>query len=419
MPAGAEAQVLATEIERVAPKVPVMFERDDVFYSQVEKRPVEVISMREMRIPLELRPGGKAGHFSSDGGSLGRGDMPTYDKAVISAIETRFALEWTTRRKWSTDSTRKAVINAFRRDLASGMKEFRRFIDSLCMTGGNGILGTISAVSSGSGVDTYTLGSDGFGARLLRYGQDFRVFNAALTTDRTAAGERTVTFIDYPNKQIKCTAVSGATATDVIVASGLSTTPPVSIFGVPYHHSNASSGYWLGFDRSTTPEIRANRVNANGSALTLPLPRLAINMIGDRLGINFGSKLTAWMHPCQRAAYEELGFELIQIQKAAREEGLDLYFNDNMRMAGVPVRCSYSWDKKRIDFVDLDVWGRAEYHPVEWYKDDNENKFFVLYGTDGGVATVNVSYLVACFNLFVDNPAACSYIDGLAVPSGY
>ena len=56
------------------------------------------------------------------------------------------------------------------------------------------------------------------------------------------------------------------------------------LYGVPYHHSNASTGTWLGFSRSTTPEIRANRVNAGGQALTLPLPRLAMNKIGNRTG---------------------------------------------------------------------------------------------------------------------------------------
>ena len=161
-------------------------------------------------------------------------------------------------------------------------------------------------------------------------------------------------------------------------------------------------------------------MNANGSALTLPLPRLAINKIGDRLGIkNRGKSLTAWCHPCQQAAYEELGFEAIQINKRAAEEGLDLYFNDNMRIAGAPLKINYSWDKTRIDLVDRDMWGRAEFHATGWYTDDNGNRFFVIRGTSGGVAAANVAYIVASFNLFTNNPAGASYIDQLQVPSGY
>jgi hypothetical protein len=420
MPSGQEAQVAATELERVAPKIAVLFERDDTFYSQIEKRPVEIISSRDMRIPLELRPGGKPGHVNLDGGDFGRGDMPTYDKAVINTVNLKYVMEWTTKRKWSTDNARKAVVNTLRRDLASSMKSFRRYIDSLCMTPGNGVLGTISAVSTAAGVDTYTLNTDGFGAKLMQFNWNIQVWNSALTVCRTAAdGTGTpITFIDYANKQIKVAAVTGAIAGDVIVAEGLTTVPPVSIDGVSYHHNSASTGTWLGFNRATTPEIRANRVAAGGT-LTLPMPRLAINKIGDRIGMDNRRRLVAWMHPCQAAAYEELGFEIMRIQKSAKEEGLDLYFNDNMTMAGSPVKKSYSWDKKRIDFVDYDAWGRAEYHATGFYKDENGNIYFVARGTSGGVATSNIAQLVASFNLFVNNPPACSYIDTLAVPSGY
>lgn len=420
MPTGQETQVAAVETERVEPRVGILFERDDTFYSTIEKRPVQVISPRDMRVPLELRPGGKPGHFNPDGGDLGRGDMPTYDKAVVNTVHLRYAMEWTTKRKWATDNSRKAVVDTMRRDIASSMKSFRRFVDSLCMTGGDAVLGTISTVATLAGVDTYTLDSDGFGARLLQHNWNIQVWNAALTAIRTAAdGSGTpITLIDYPNKQIKVAAVAGATPTDKIVAADLTSVPPASIQGVPYHHNSASTGSWLGFDRSTTPEIRANRVAAGGT-LTLPMPRLALNKIGDRVGISYRKKLKAWMHPCQKQAYEELGFEVIRINKSAKEEGLDLYFNDNMQMAGAPVSVSYSWNKKRIDFIDLDVWGRAEFHPPGFYKDDNGNRAFVVRGTSGGVATSNLMYLVASFNLYMNNPAAAAYIDTLTVPSGY
>ena len=71
MPTGLEAQVVGAELERVLPKVPTLFDRDDVFYSQLDKKPVEVISSRDMRIPLELRPGGKTGYYDPDGGDMG------------------------------------------------------------------------------------------------------------------------------------------------------------------------------------------------------------------------------------------------------------------------------------------------------------------------------------------------------------
>lgn len=418
---GNESQVVGAELERVLPKVPTLFDRDDVFYAALEKRPVEVISARDMRIPLELRPGGKTGYYDPDGGDMGRGDMPTFDKALINTVHMRHAVEFTSKTMWATDNNRKAVINAFRHNLATGMKEFRRNVDSYCMTAGNGVLGTITTVSNAGGADTYTLTTDGYGVRLLRYGMNVNVYNAGLTTNRTAGAEKAITYLDIPSKTIKVPTVASSAPTDVIVASGLSATPPVGMLGVPYHASNASVGTWLGFDRNLTPEIRANGTDGGAAALTLPAPRLAINKIGDRLGISHNSKITAWTHPAQKAAYEELAQNVMQINKTANEESVNLYFNpDNMRMAGAPLKTSYSWDRTRIDFIDMDILGRAELHPAGFYQNpDNDQRVWELRGTTGGVMTSWIFYIVASFNMYANNPAGLSYIYNLRVPTGY
>jgi hypothetical protein len=410
-----ESMVVATELERVLPKVPTLFDRDDVFYSQIEKRPVEVISARDMRIPLELRPGGYFGYFDPENGDLGVGDAPTYDKAVISTVNMKHAIQWTTKSQWATDDKRKAVLQNLRELLAKSMKEFRRQVDSQCMTAGTGVLATVTSESSG----TFTCTTDGYGVRLLRYGQRVSVYNAARTTNRTASGPVKITAIDLANKTFTTTpAVAGVIATDVILPEGLTGSTPVGLYGVPYHVSSSTSGSWLGLTRSTTPEVVANRVNANSSGLALPHGRLAINKIGDRVGMDNGFKPVAWMHPCQKQAYEELGQLVSMIQKAPKQEGLDLYFGDNMQIAGAPIKCSYSWDKTRIDFIISDLWGRAEMKPAGFYEVDGR-RIFEMRGPSGGVATSQIFYLVVSFNLFVKNPAACSYIDGLTVPTGY
>lgn len=424
--AGNEAQIVGTELERVLPTVPVLFDRDDTFYSQLKKQDVEVISARDMRIPLEMSPQSKFGYVDIDGGDLGRGDMPAFDKAVINSVSMAQKVEFTAKTMWASDSSRKAVLNAFRYNLSVSMKEFRRNVDSQCMQDGTGALGTITSVTPTGGSDVIVMATDGFRARLIRQGMNINIFNSALTVCRTGpsvVNEPVVTQYDLANNTITVTpSTAGATAGDIIVTSGLQTTPPVGLLGVKYHDSNSSTGTWLGFDRSTTPQIRASRVNGNNAALTLPLPRLAINKIGDRVGIDKrnGSRLQAWTHPAQAAAYEELGMNVTRIDKGAKDDALDLYFNDNMRIAGAPLKLSYSWDRTRIDFIDLDMWGRAELHPPGFYQNpDDGKKVFEIRGQSGGVATAWIFYIIASFNLFLKNPAAASYIDNLAVPSGY
>ena len=419
MPPTNDTAVLGAEMEKVTPLVDALYDKDDTFYGMIDKDDnVERISARDMRIPLKLRPGGYFGHFNPDGGDMGTGAGPQYDKAVINTVHLRYACQWTKKAEWGTDDTRKAVVNAFKDIMAGAMPEFRRNSDALCMTAGNGVLGTVSAVTSAAGVDTVTLGTDGFGAMLLRYGLKVNIYDATLATQRTAAVEPEITFYDLANKQIKLTpATTGLVATDVIVISGVSGANPVSLYGVPYHNNGASTGTWLGFDRATTPEIRATRVAAGG-AFALSQPRLAMNKLLDRLGKDKKIKLDAWMNPAQVAAYEEAGQSVSIIQKMNKDEGLNLFFGENMQMAGAPVKTSIHWDKKRIDFIAPSFWGRAEMHAPGFYEVGGR-KLFELRGPSGGVATSQIFYIVASWNLFMKNPAAAAYIDGLTVPSGY
>jgi len=412
-----ESQVNALELEKVIPKIRVLFERDDKFFANIKKQDVETISSRQMRVPLELRPGGSFQYFNPDGGDLGRGGGPTWDKALVTCVFMSENTEYTKLTQWSTDDNRKAITNAVKKMTAESLDELRRQIDAQLMQPGTGVIGTITSVVTSGGVDTYTCTTDGFGIRLTRPGQTVQVFDATLATLR---GAGVITNWDVENNQISVTpAIAGATGTDLIVTYGLSSPASLpALFGVPYHHSNASTGTWLGFSRSITPEIRANRVNGGSQALTLPLPRLAMNKIGNRVGIENDFKPTAWLHPAQMAAYEEIGQLISTIQKTTKDEGLNLYFGENMQLAGAGVRPSYSWDKTRIDFIVDEVWGRAEILPIGFYTTDGR-KIFEIRGPSGGVATAEIFYMVVGMQTFVSNPAACSYIDNLAVPIGY
>jgi hypothetical protein len=393
-----ESQVAALELERVIPKIRVLFERDDKFYANIKKRDVEKISNRQMRVPLELRPGGSFQYFNADGGDLGRGGGPTFDKAVLNCVFVSENIEYTKLTQWSTDDERKAITNGVRRLTATALDELRRQLDAQMMQAGDGVIGVVSVVSTAAGVDTYTLGTDGFGARLVRFGQTIQLFDTTLATLR---GSGTITKWDVENKQIDVTpAISGAIATDKIVTNGVSSpTSLPALFGVPYHHSSASTGTWLGFSRAATPEIRANRVNAGSAALSLPLPRLAMNKIGNRVGIDNTFKPRAWLHPCQKQAYEEIGQLVIMINKQAKEENLNLYFGDGMQMAGASVADSYNWDKTRIDFVVDEVWGRGEILPLGFYTTDGR-KIFEIRGPSGGVVTADIFYMVCGMQTF-------------------
>jgi hypothetical protein len=411
-----ESVVAGTELERVLPKVTTVFESDDTFFGNIKKRDVEVVSYREMRAPMELRPGGRFQYFNPDGGDMGRGGGPTWDKAVLRPVFLSENIEYTKLTQWSTDDRRKSVINAVRRLTAGATVEIKRQLDAQLQGAGTGQVGTIITVTTSGGVDTYTMDAE-FGARLVRYDQVVQVWDTTLSIYR---GKGVITLWDVSNKIINVTPnIAGAVATDVLIVDGLTNpTALPALYGTQYHHSNASTGTWLGYDRASTPEIRSNAVNGNNSALTLPLPRLAINAIGNRVGIDNNFDPVAWTHPCQAQAYEEIGQLISIIHKAAKDEALNLYFGDNMQLAGAPIRQHFNWSKKRIDFVVSSVWGRAEILPIGFYTSDGR-RIFELRGASGGVAAADIFYMVVGFQTFVLNPAATAYIYNLAIPSGY
>ena len=411
-----ETQVAGTELEKVLPKVQRVFERDDKFYARIKKRNVEKISNRQMRVPLELRPGGSFQYFDANGGDLGRGGGPSWDKAVLNSVFMSENIEYTKLVEWATDDNRKAVINAVRQLTATALDELRRQLDAQMMQAGSGVIGTVTSDTPASSQNVIVCTTDGFGVRLMRYGQTVQIFDTTLATLR---GSAQIVFWDVENNTVKLDPqISGVVAGDKIVTNGISSpTSLPALYGVPYQHSNASTGSWLGFNRANTPEIRASGVNANSNALTLPLPRLAINKIGNRVGIDNTFAPNAWMHPCQKQAYEEIGQLVSTIFKDPKEQKLDMYF-DGMQMAGAPVMTSYNWDKTRIDFVSDDVWGRGEILPIGFYKTDGRN-IFEIRSASGGVTTSDIFYMVVGMQVYVNNPAACAYIYSLAVPSGY
>src|ERR1700675_1416996 len=120
------AQTIALQLEKVRDKVPLLYERDDVLLTMIQQRgDVEKVSSRNMRLPLQVNPGGKAGSSSADGGDLRRGSGTSYDVAQVSPIFFRFAIEISKLVDYATTGRGRAVENSTKREGANGMKQFR------------------------------------------------------------------------------------------------------------------------------------------------------------------------------------------------------------------------------------------------------------------------------------------------------
>ncbi len=417
------AQTIALQLEKVRDKVPLLYERDDVLLSMIQQRgDVEKVSSRNMRLPLQVNPGGKAGSYNADGGDLGRGSGSQYDVAQVSPIFFRFAVEITKLVEYASNARDKAIENAAKREVANGMKQFRSFLDKVIQTAGNGVLGTISAINS----STFTMTVPS-GAALVYVGQTIQIYDPTLTTNRNVAATvvSTVTAAD-PISSTQTITVdnvpSGTSVNDLIVHDGLTGASPVSLFGIKYHQNNASTGTWLNLNRATYPQQLATpRVNAANSALVPGYVRLAINKVRKALGINQLGKLIAYTSVEQEHAWENLGITISQVIKegaGGRASDLDLLFSGKKTMSGVPIKSSVNADQTRVDFLDLSHWGRAVMKDIDFFEIGSQT-VFPIYGTSGGISAAFIFYFDTGFQVWNDSPRSGSYVDSLARPSGY
>ena len=422
MPAQANANVIALQLEKVRDKVPLLYERDDILLTMIQQRgDVEKVSSRNMRLPLQLVPGGKAGSYNADGGDLGRGSGTSYDVAQVSPMFFRFAIEITKLVEYATNGRERAVEDATKREVANGMRQFRAFLDKLMQTAGNGVLGTISNISG----TTLTMAVPS-GAALVYPGQTIQVYDSTLTTNRNVAASVTtnVTSADPITTQTITvdTLPTGTVVGDVIVHDGLTGAQPTSLFGIKYHQNNATTGTWLNLNRATYPiQLATPRVNAGNAALTPSNVRLAINKVRKSLGINHISKLIAYMAVEQEHAWENLGITVSQIIKeggSSDGNDLDLLFSGRKTMSGIPIKSSVNADQTRVDFLDLSHWGRAVLKDIDFYE-VNGNTVFPIYGASGGLAASYIFYFDTAFQVWDDSPRTGAYIDTLARPSGY
>jgi len=424
MPAQNNAQTIALQLEKVRDKVPLLYERDDVLLTMIQQRgDIEKVSSRNMRLPLQLIPGGKAGSYSADGGDLGRGSGTTYDVAQVSPIFFRFAVEITKLVEYASNAREKAIENAAKREVANGMKQFRSFLDKVIQTAGNGVLGTISAINS----NTFTMAVPS-GAALVYVGQTIQIYDPTLTTNRNVAASvvTSVTAADpiSPAQTITVDNVpTGTSVNDVIVHDGLTGANPVSLFGVKYHQNNATTGTWLNLNRATYPQqLQTPRVNAGNSALVPGYVRLAINKVRKALGTSQLGKLIAYTSVEQEHAWENLGITISQVIKeggsGGRASDLDLLFSGRKTMSGVPIKSSVNADQTRVDFLDLSHWGRAVMKDIDYFEVGGQT-VFPIYGASGGIAASFIFYFDTGFQVWNDSPRSGSYIDSLARPSGY
>ncbi len=414
----ANVQAIEKELILYEPTIPELLEMDTPFLSRLDTTPSNPASNRATRVPLLQSTAGTFQQVDMDGGNLGASSGPNWIVATLVPIYLTSNYSFTALAEYATMGTERAVENAPDQIFKLAVQRFRASIDMALNTAGNGVLGTVT--SAGPPI---VLTTDGFKEELFYIGMPVQVFNSALTVNR---GSSTVTAIDHANHTITLLAnPGGTTGTDKIVINGLNAplTIQSSIFGIPYHQSNAATGLWMGLNRATYSNIITPTITAS-SGLTTAFIRAALNQIRINIGDDQyrGSELLPYMHPAQADAYEAMAILISEIFKdPSGNQGVDLMFGneDNMSMAGRKIAQSIHADRTRIDFLCLKYWGKIVGTDTGYYKTGN-NFLFPSYGSDG-VSLLSSKFFImkTGIQVYNKNPLAGSYINSLTVPTYY
>jgi hypothetical protein len=416
MPAPANVQSIALQLEKVRKNVPTAYEQEHILLDMIDKRgDVIDVSTRNIRLPILVRPGGKGSQGTADFDDMGRGSGSTWDVGTLSTLQCRWAFEVSKLAEYATKGNDKAVEDVAVREVAEAMKMFKRWLDCLYQTNGQGQLDVISAISG----TTLTVANP----NMFYFNEDIQVYPTGLAS--ASRGLATVTAVDPLLKTITVNALPpGTIVGDVLViniSQGAGGANPVSIEGLLYNHVDSASGSWNNLARSTYPEVlKTPHVAAGGATITPALRRLGENKLRRVLGVDFDEPLVAFMNVDQEAAWENVGITVatvIQNQMGGDHSEDMLKRRPPKTFGGIPIKTSIHATIQRIDVLALKHWGRGVTKEVDLFEEGGQT-VFQLYGQSGGLLAGYISYFDTVFNVFMDCPRFGFFFDGLALPVG-
>lgn len=409
------AQTIALQLEKVRDKVPTLFQADTTLWSRIQKKDnVEVVSSRNMRIPLKILSGGKSAQFNPDGGGLGRGSGSTYDVAQVTPVFFSQAREITKQAEIETNNKEKAVENVVKDQINEAMDMLRKTLETLLNSDGSGTLAVITGVSGA------VLTVDN--ANALADGQDVQIWSALGGTQR-GSGVVTVLSTDANAKQVTLTAnaPTGTIAGDIIVIAGGSATAASSLFGIEYHQVDSNNGTWMSLNRAAYPgKLKTPHINVANNALTPTIVRALISSMKRAMGKETPDVKNLVFH-CNldvEAAWENTGLVVSTViqNQVGGSNSVDMIKGEAPKtMAGHELLTSIHAKPARLDGLCLDHWGRAEAQPIDYFEVGGQT-VFPLYNTDGGLLASSIFYLWTGLQIFNDNPRAGCFADNIAVP---
>lgn len=411
---GQNAQTVAYQREELGKDIHLLFQRDSTLYGRIQKgKNLTEISSRAMRIPADLLAGGIFSQVNPDGGDFGRGSALTSDFFQVTSVYFAHATEWSKLAEKATDSDKKAVAPAAKRNLEAATKQIRTNIEALLNTDGSGTLDTIVAVSG----NTITVNN-------ANQFYDNQPLQIVPSLGAASLGNVQVLSVDTNSKQIILNnAPPGGTAAGMLlVIAGAPGVAASSLFGVRTFQVDSNTGTYLQLARSAYPgKLKTPHIAMNNQAITPQAVRAGEMIYRRALGVDSTDLQGAIAHlgVDQLLAWENVGLvvsQVIQNQMGGDRSENMLKEKPPGDLGPFPILLSNHAKPGVIDVLGLKNWGRAETQPIEDL-DYGGQTFFPVYGASGGVSGATINYIWTGFQVYNANPRAGIFWDGCAIPN--
>jgi hypothetical protein len=287
------------------------------------------------------------------------------------------------------------------------VKDITKVINiDLCAGDGSGVLGLIAA-GTNSATQSLAVGTGAFqyGSQYIQNGDVIDVYDATLTTSRTAGVGLTV------NSIVRST---GGNASMVLSGAVTTTTGDVVTRG-PGRVNKAYTGFWgathnqnltfQGQSTATYPLLASNRIPAGGQSLTESLLRQLQTAVTRSSGVEIDEYLAGF---AQYDEYESLGFAQKRFTEAKLDKGYtSLAFGDKaiVKDADMPNAAVYGINKDSVKFGQVSA--------LAWQDDDGS----ILKQVPGFAAYF--AYMIERGQMVYTNPNRLGVIDGLNFAPSY
>lgn len=427
-------EFLNSTMETLRPILPELYEAEtkNTAYGLITKgaekhKITKTTNGTDFRIPLKVSAPGVYGALNLAGGSFLTGTSASIKQMYQSYFPTQLAFKLDLQNIYTTEDNKLAIVNAFKDTMKDAPKRLAWNNDASLHNIGSGYQGLIAlgtaVTSAGTGTETMTFDTE-FAANMLYPGQRVEIFANDLGTHRTSAVPNALPYISSVDKSAGTAVIAGLgsitpSATDYLAFPGVGTTP-AWMNGLYYFHNTATTGNLLGLARGTYQELIANMVNAAGALV--PAHGLQLyQKIRQRTGVA-PSKLKGLIHPAQVAQLYSLGLSISEWQRGKSDEMIDVVpkIGDYITYCGVSHLVDIHQSKKRIDWMNVENWGRVYLKEADFYKTPGDGKMiFESRDSDGRVAAAVEFWMMTSENFYNSLPAADGFIYDLSIPSGF